>query len=109
MKDYGVVDSRTKMFTIKIDGGVSRLFTFTKNGEIILKDEEKNVLVYNFDTGGIKYLGIEKDPFYALTLATFQDSLGLIEKRNVEMDEWESDKRKLMQEDSSFEEDGFSD
>ena len=45
MKDYGVIESRIKVYPISVDGGISTSFTFTKHAEIILRDEDGNILV----------------------------------------------------------------
>ncbi|KAL3538279.1 hypothetical protein ACH5RR_001645 [Cinchona calisaya] len=105
MKDYGVVDSWTKMFTIKIDGGISRIFTFTKyDAEIVLQDKKKNVLVYNIDAGTIKYLETEEDPTnQELKLVTSENSLVLIEEQNEQFDHWEYYNPRIVEEDTDEE------
>jgi hypothetical protein len=41
MKEYGVVDSWVKQFTIDIAGGIEKVLGFRKNGHIILETKKK--------------------------------------------------------------------
>ncbi|KAL7218675.1 hypothetical protein ACSBR2_011858 [Camellia fascicularis] len=56
MKEYGVVESWTKLFTI--DFGISKAIGFRKNGEFLAEDREGKLVTYDFKTKQIVYLGI---------------------------------------------------
>ncbi|KAL7218724.1 hypothetical protein ACSBR2_011907 [Camellia fascicularis] len=56
MKEYGVVEFGTKLFTI--DFVISKAVGFRKNGEFLAEDREGKLVTYDFKTGQIVYLGI---------------------------------------------------
>ncbi|KAL7218693.1 hypothetical protein ACSBR2_011876 [Camellia fascicularis] len=84
MKEYGVVESWTKLFTI--DFGISKAVGFRKNGEFLAEDREGKLVTYDFKTGQIVYLGIHglKQSF---NLENYMESLVLLIEGNEVLEE----------------------
>ncbi|GMP53664.1 hypothetical protein CsSME_00019061 [Camellia sinensis var. sinensis] len=84
MKEYGVVESWTKLFTI--DFGISKAVGFRKNAEFLAEDREGKLVTYDFKTGQIVYLGIHglKQSFH---LENYMESLVLLIDGNEVLEE----------------------
>ncbi|CAL5336273.1 unnamed protein product [Camellia sinensis] len=84
MKEYGVVESWTKLFTI--DFGISKAVGFRKNGEFLAEDKEGKLVTYDFKIRQIVYLGIHglKQSFH---LENYMESLVLLIEGNEVLEE----------------------
>ncbi|XP_019159142.1 PREDICTED: F-box/kelch-repeat protein At3g23880-like [Ipomoea nil] len=58
MKEYGVVDSWTKLPTIELVGGMKKLVGFRENGELLLSTKKSGLVSYCPDTRVVNDLGI---------------------------------------------------
>ncbi|KAL2490380.1 F-box protein CPR30 [Abeliophyllum distichum] len=76
MTEYGDESSWTKMYSICL--GVTHACNFTKNDQIILKDEEMEVFLCHFETNHIAYLDIQKE--YRMNFVSYMDSLVLLDR-----------------------------
>ncbi|XP_019159140.1 PREDICTED: F-box/kelch-repeat protein At3g23880-like isoform X2 [Ipomoea nil] len=58
MKEYGVVDSWTRLHTIELVGGMEKIVGFRKNGEILLSTNKSELVSYCPNTRVVNDLGI---------------------------------------------------
>lgn len=58
MKEYGVAESWTKLYTISIPERLTRTIGFRKDGEVLLQLRNKELVSYDPVTGNVKDLGI---------------------------------------------------
>uniref|UniRef100_A0A5B6YXE8 F-box domain-containing protein n=1 Tax=Davidia involucrata TaxID=16924 RepID=A0A5B6YXE8_DAVIN len=67
MKEYGVVESWTKLLTIDMREGIRQVVGFRKNSEVLLSARVKGMISYDPKIQQIKYLGIHGSnrSFYA--------------------------------------------
>ena len=85
MKEYGVVESWTKQFTIDLkrkDIGAMFMYSFRNNGKILRKRQEKLVL-YDPKTNKFTNLGTEAPEGLIFAKNTFVESLVLLDKVNA--------------------------
>jgi hypothetical protein len=83
MKEYGVVESWTKQFIIDLNGQhIGAIFSFTINGKILWKGQEKLVL-YDPKTNKFTNLGTEAPEGFIFAKNTFVESLVLLDKVNA--------------------------
>ena len=87
MKEYGVVDSWTKQFTVDLNGGeIKRVLDLQKNGNILVeaKVEEPSLCVlssYDPKSKLVKNLGICGWSYY-FHVDNYMENLGLLDKPN---------------------------
>ncbi|XP_050281617.1 F-box protein CPR1-like [Quercus robur] len=82
MKEYGVVDSWTKQFTVDFNGG--RLLGLQKNGNILVKTElpiHCEISSYDPKSKQVKNLGICRRPF-DFCVDNYMENLVLLDKPN---------------------------
>ena len=82
MKEYGVVDSWTKQFTVDFNGG--RLLGLQKNGNILVKTElpcHCEISSYDPKSKQVKSLGICRRPF-DFCVDKYMENLVLLDKPN---------------------------
>ena len=82
MKEYGVVDSWTKQFTVDFNGG--RLLGLQKNGNILVKTElpcHCEISSYDPKSKQVKSLGICRRPF-DFCVDNYMENLVLLDKPN---------------------------
>jgi F-box interacting protein len=78
MKEYGVIESWTKQFTIDLDFG---MFTF-RNNEKILGEKQSKPVLYDPNTHRFINLGIKDEGYSVYAKNTFVESLVLLNKVN---------------------------
>ncbi|KAL8027211.1 hypothetical protein ABFX02_14G080300 [Erythranthe guttata] len=76
MKEYGVVSSWTKLYSIRVDGGVVSPIIFTNNDEIIYENGELELSVCRLDSNAVTPLGVDNQGY--LSLVTYVDSLVML-------------------------------
>ncbi|XP_042519688.1 F-box protein At3g07870-like [Macadamia integrifolia] len=103
MKDYNVMDSWVKEFSIERCGGLYTKYTefddtkpvcYLKNGEIILKIEFLALFLYDPSRGSYRTLGIRGVPYRFETMICVGSLVPLDAKDGAEQAEMEKKKRK---------------
>ncbi|XP_027109556.1 F-box/kelch-repeat protein At3g06240-like [Coffea arabica] len=61
MKEYGVVESWSKVFNVEVGGTIYRPFTITKNDQIMFKGENQGLSLYSFQSQEIKTVTVKLD------------------------------------------------
>ncbi|KAG8363909.1 hypothetical protein BUALT_Bualt19G0071500 [Buddleja alternifolia] len=84
MKEYGVVGSWTKMYSITVNPRVVTPLMFTVNEEIIFENGE-DVVSYHLGRKTIRSLGLEEQGYF--NFVTYTESLVLLEAYNHEPQE----------------------
>ena len=78
MREYGVAESWTKLFDIKVEAEIERVVGFTNNGEVLVV-RVANELLFSEPRSGtisIRCVGCNVEPLY---LETFVESLALLD------------------------------
>ncbi|KAL6964647.1 hypothetical protein U1Q18_035703 [Sarracenia purpurea var. burkii] len=79
MKEYGVADSWNKQYTVVLEERVERLFGITRFDEVLLKNSEKEVVLYDLENHQAKcFSGISTRP-YRFDIVPFVGSLLFLE------------------------------
>ncbi|KAL4600510.1 hypothetical protein ACB092_11G203700 [Castanea dentata] len=84
MKEYGVVDSWTKQFTVNLNGGLIRVLGLQKNGNILVEAElplHWELSSYDPKSKQVKNLGICGRPYY-FCVDNYMENLALLDKPN---------------------------
>ena len=84
MKEYGVVDSWTKLFAVNLNGGLLRVLGLQKNGNILVEAKLPHYLgiaSYVPKSEQIKNLGIGGRPYY-FCVDNYMENLVLLDKPN---------------------------
>ena len=84
MKEYGVVDSWTKLFTVNLNGGLLRVLGLQKNGNILVEAKLPHYLgiaSYEPKSEQIKNLGIGGRPYY-FCVDNYMENLVLLDRPN---------------------------
>ncbi|KAG8372876.1 hypothetical protein BUALT_Bualt12G0112700 [Buddleja alternifolia] len=85
MKEYGVVGSWTKMYSINVNPRVVILIMFTMDEEIIFENDEEDVLSYHLGMKLIRSLGLGEQAYF--DLVAYTESLVLLEDYHDELEE----------------------
>ncbi|KAI5660771.1 hypothetical protein M9H77_20094 [Catharanthus roseus] len=86
MKEYGVVESWTRMYSIDLVGKRDRVVGFRKNGHILVSRESGELATYDPKTCATKKRGIFGS-FRAFYADSFLQTLVLLERQNVVAEE----------------------
>ncbi|CAK9172850.1 unnamed protein product [Ilex paraguariensis] len=79
MKEYGVADSWTKLFSIHLVGTLEKIIGFRKNGEVLLSSRSCKLVAYDPKMGLIKDLEILGDT-RSFHVDTYMETLVLLGK-----------------------------
>ncbi|XP_062007697.1 F-box/kelch-repeat protein At3g06240-like [Rosa rugosa] len=87
MKEYGMAESWTKLFSIDIQGGaIRRVLSFTKNGEVILLNNSNELVSYESNTQQTRDLEYSVGKRFSkkvYSLDTYMESLVLLNVADV--------------------------
>ncbi|KAM7503293.1 hypothetical protein LguiB_002197 [Lonicera macranthoides] len=77
MKEYGVIESWGKQFSICLEGGLGMMIGVKKNGEVLVAEGTGELVAHNPGTGQILNVGMAgtRNSFYA---DAYKESLGLL-------------------------------
>nr|GMD33455.1 F-box/kelch-repeat protein At3g23880-like [Ipomoea batatas]GMD35105.1 F-box/kelch-repeat protein At3g23880-like [Ipomoea batatas] len=81
MKEYGVVDSWTRLHTIELVGGMEKIVGFRKNGELLLCTNKSELVSYCPNTRVINDLGIPGNS-RSIYVDKYLESLVLLQQQN---------------------------
>lgn len=79
MKEYGVVESWTRMYSIDLVHGMVKVVGFRKHGDILVSKGSNELATYDPRTCDIKELGI-KGSFRSFYADSFTETLALLER-----------------------------
>ncbi|CAL5442270.1 unnamed protein product [Camellia sinensis] len=84
MKEYGVVDSWCKQFTVDLSGGITEVLGMRNNGHVLLETKTtRNWVLSSYDPSNhqIKNLGIHASSYH-FVVDTYEENLVLLNKPN---------------------------
>ena len=84
MKEYGVVDSWTKQFTVDLNGGIERVLGLRENGHILVGAKvgfDWELSSYDPESQQVKNFGIHGGPFH-FHVDNFVENLVMLDKSN---------------------------
>lgn len=82
MKDFGLVESWTKLYSVNLPGVLDRTLGFRKNGEVLLSTTYNSLLSFDPGTRTIMNTGITGSS-YSFNVDTFMESLVLLKDKVV--------------------------
>ena len=95
MKEYGIVNSWTELFTVDLSGYISRVFGFRENGNVLFMEQwegndigdDTELSSYDPESQQVKNLGI---PGWTINFCTdnYVENLVLFDKPNVVRSQW---------------------
>ncbi|XP_075643651.1 F-box/kelch-repeat protein At3g23880-like [Castanea sativa] len=96
MKEYGVVDSWTKLFTIDLNTRFCRVLGFRKNGHLLVQYELLlgwELCSYDLESQQVKNLGFCRSPGYSWA-DNYVENLFLLDKPNEAISKWKVSKKR---------------
>ena len=96
MKEYGVVDSWTKLFTIDLNRQFCRVLGFRKNGHLLVQNEVLlgwELCSYDPESQQVKNLGFSRSSCYSFA-DNYVENLFLLDKSNDAVSKWNVSKKR---------------
>ncbi|XP_050281625.1 F-box/kelch-repeat protein At3g23880-like [Quercus robur] len=96
MKEYGVVDSWTKLFTIDLNRQFCRVLGFRKNGHLLVQNEVLlgwELCSYDPESQQVKKLGFCRSSCYSFA-DNYVENLFLLDKSNDAVSKWNVSKKR---------------
>ncbi|CAK9171077.1 unnamed protein product [Ilex paraguariensis] len=82
MKEYGVIEAWTKLYSIDLHGGLQKLIWFRKNEEVILVTVRGKLITYDLNTLQMRGLGL-RGAIDSVYVDNYMESLVLVEEQSA--------------------------